>query len=1740
MKQFRRWLLVVAMILGIVASAGAKKVHTLGDSTMAPYDPDKDTTRGWGMYFGNFLTNGWTSVNYAKGGRDSRGGYEELWQNAKNNVEAGDYVLIQFGHNDEKYNGADNLEILAYYTNDADKDFVAAVKSDGRGTTPSTTYKAWLKKIVDEVKAKGAVPVLVSPVCRDGWSGNSVSRSARHDLGDAYAKIGDAYYNDTKNGYQLEKKNSLPADDHTMDYTYHMKQLASEENVAFIDMTDATATLYEQYGPTDCYTTLFDKGEKVDHTHYNLTGALTAARLCAQLMKDAGILADDIVIPTEISVNPSTADMGDAYVGQSAMAELALSGLGLDPSSGTITISAPDGIDISFDKTTWQNELTTDYSNGSIVKSFYVRMVLTSAGTKTGTITVSNGTTNIEVPVTVNAIELGGGDPFTVAWDLNANDDYVIDGKATASNVKLEGLVKYKNQNGNGILVAPTLDGAWQAAEDDSPNQYVQFTVTAPEGQKLDINQIAMKIGAWGGNGMMCHAYYSTDNFVTRQTIYASSSMTNKVMNEVSVAPVISLAEDEQLQIRVYPWYTSGATGKWLCIQGVTVGGQSKDAAGVNIEGSITYALDKGGLNQGDDAVFSPETLTAGFAGKTWTAGSGLTVSGTYPYRKVKNDNTTIQATQTAITNNTTAKYASTPTEDNTLTLTLTPEDGFTFVPSKVSFEAARYGTNGGNINAVISAGENSNDICTNANVSRSDNGEDLTSFSGDVNGLTVTADNPLKLKFSFLSLDKSKSMGISNLVIEGTLVGAAAQTTKYVLTTAVTPEGAGTITLDPEMATYKEGKEVTLTAKKNFGYKFKEWQDASGTVVSTDAETTITMDADKTMTAVFEEIPVYTVTTKVANDAERELGSVTLSPNDHNGKYEAGTVITATANETKILKFTNWEDNTTLATREITVNDNMTITANYEVQDFIAVFDASKSSGYASQGGYPFAADETWDANRNAKVSVVKQSDGTLVTGTNATPVVRNRANSGVLPTLSGVFQNGYNTAEIAWQYQFSTVDFTSATFEADMAAKNAATKNWKAQISTDGTTFEALGDAWEVTANTSKSLSFELPASAIGKETVYVRIMGTGTELLSDKYAFNAGTSAEGLAYATNSEAQIGNVYVIGEAVVEADEVAPVVTSTIPDNDAENISASGKITISFDERIEAVDANAKAILSAGGRASEIAPTWSNRSVSFSYNNLEYNTQYSFTMPANFVQDKSGNKYAEAVTINFTTMDRPTVAKGAYDAVVSTTDELVAAISEANSRSDQSTRYRIFVKKGTYKLPVGSTKHYKHVKSDDATVIYWEGDLPDPITYVTGNNISFIGEDRDATVITQDITNDADMLFSGQFGTSHKYEKIGESDVLQVTGSNTYFQDITIKSGINDALGRNLAVHDKGNHTIYKNTKLWGYQDTWTSNADHGVFYFEGGVVRGRTDYLCGKGDAYFSNVELMQIYGGYPIVPSLKHNIGWVFKDCVISGTEGVAKYGEKVYSADEVNGSFTLGRPWGKGTPAAYLINMKMNVQPKAIGWDDMGSENYPYRLAEYNSMTETGAAIDLSQRKETFNGHANNPRLTAEEADTYGDMSAMFGDWQPTLLTEQAPQVSNVEFDGSTISWTGNDYSFCYAVCQDGNIIDFTTETTYTVPSTAKALGGVTDATSPVYSVRAANNMGGLNEAVEATSTSGETTGINEIGAGENLGGKVASVEYYTTDGKQLASPARGITIVRMRMADGSVQSKKLVK
>jgi lysophospholipase L1-like esterase len=1717
MSKLKIWLLLVTLIFGMALGVQGKKVHTLGDSTMAPYDENTTNTRGWGMYFGNFLTNGWTSVNYAKGGRDSRAGYNELWQNAKNNVEAGDFVLIQFAHNDTQYSGMDNLQLQEYYNSIGDATSAAAVKKDGRGTIPASTYKECLKQICDAVKEKGATPILVSAVCRCYFTNGvaPITRPGRHDIGGKFSVL-------TSEG--IKANQSVAESDHTWDYSYQMEQLANELGVTFIDMTSATKDLYESYGTYDkCYAALFDKGGEKDNTHYNLTGALTAARLCAQLMKEKGILTDAIEIPSDLSCNPSVADMGEVYVGQSATKELTLSGLGLDPATGTVTITATDGILLSTDKQNWQTSLEASYENGTLIKTFYAKVAISAAGTFNGTITAATSGKSIQIPVTVNGIELGGGDPFTATWSLNNTDKTkaAVEGNATAADVKYEGLETYGYVNGYGALIAPTgSTGAWPTAAIDDQNQYVQFTVTAPEGRKLDISKIGMKIKARGGGSLQCHVYYSTDGFVTRKTIFSTSAALTGTWNEINADAVAQVEEGEQLLIRVYPWSGNVDNGRWICISDVVVSGQSKDAAGVNIPGTITYALDKGGLNQGDDAVLNPNELNAGFAGKKWSAGSALTVDGINTYQGASGE---ANIKQTKVANNSGASLSGTAGADNTLTLTLTPEDGFSFVPSKVSFEAARYGTDGGNISASVEAGTTTQVLVDNKGVNRSGKSLTVAKFSEAVNGVTATADNPLKVNFSFLSLGNGKSMGISNVVIEGTLVGAAAQVTKYGLTTQVSPVEGGSISRDPDMERYKEGTNVTLKATKNFGYKFKEWQDENGSVVSTDAETTVTMDAEKTMKAIFEQIPVYTITTKVTNEDERNLGSITLTPNDHNNQYEQGAIITATANENKIIKFLSWTDENENATagteRQLTVNGDMTLVANYEVQDFIAVFDASKTQSYAydNTAGYPFSADETWDNQRNAKSSVVKVSDGSLCyTQSTGTPVVRNRQGV-VISDINGLYQNGYHTADIAWQYQFSTKGFTSAKFVADMCAKNAATRQYKALISIDGGEFTELKSAWDVTANVANPLSIDLPAEAVGKELVIIRITGTGEETYNTTYPFNK--TFDDMRYSDHSESGVGNVFVLGEAEVVADEVAPKVTATIPADNATGVSANGRITISFDERIQAVEGAASATLN----GTAIEPTWNSRSVSFDYKGLDYNTAYTFTMPANFVQDRSGNKYAEAVVINFTTMNRPSVTKALYDFIVPDDGTIDEALAAANSRADKATRFRVFVKNSDApyvfhpagKVTGGDGKEYDN-----------------PTSILTAANTSFIGESIEGVILTN-VTPAA--TWDNGFGAACPLEGIGKGDVLQIKGANSYFQNLTIKTSMGDHHGRDIAVNDQSNRTIFKDACLWGYQDTYVSNNNNSKFYFEGGIIRGCTDYMCGKGDVYYNKVTLRQVKGGYSAVPSLPKKYGYIYQSCKIVG------------DTNDVDGNFTLGRPWGKGTPIALFIDTEMEVVPSQIGWSEM-SGGYPKRFAEYGSHTSNGAPVSTEGRKTVYDAYDsrtekivdgqkvyeyvnrrdeyNNPILTAEEA-AVPTLAAVMGqddDWQPTLLTEQAPVPTNVAVNGAVVTWDASDYALLWAVCLDGNVVAFTTEPTYTATKNGS------------YAVRAANEMGGLSAISQAVVVS-EASGINVINTQSQ---EVSSVEIYTIDGKRLSNLQSGLNIVRQKMSDGSMKTIKVFK
>ena len=1030
------------------------------------------------------------------------------------------------------------------------------------------------------------------------------------------------------------------------------------------------------------------------------------------------------------------------------------------------------------------------------------------------------------------------------------------------------------------------------------------------------------------------------------------------------------------------------------------------------------------------------------------------------------------------------------------VTWVVKPAAGLTFTPKKISAYIVRFGTDaqsGVTFSAKAGEGEAITLGTFTAPRNNKSKADDKFGSSSDYaeNGfveIVLNEDQQAALAsgdglsiMGTIGVGNTKAGGIAKVTITGIINGKKADIATYTLATVASPEEAGSINVYPAAEQYEEGSEVTLTATENFGYDFVNWTNAAGDEVSTEAKFKYTMTADEILTANFKAVETYELALTI-DGTNPYMVTINPAPTMVDGKmmYEAGTTVELNANQYEgLVTFTNWSDGETGSNKLVKMDDNVTLTAVYAQADIIAGWDFYKKGGEGRKADFA-AADNDADA-----LSLVNtetgESSGWLDKSTEA---------AGGYESFKGAAVNwrtGSSNGDVGnwhWQTKVNAEAFTNITVQFQMLYNYNAYQRYNAEFSTDGENWTKFGSITMEGAKAPASFNETLPEAANNQKDLFIRMIADKTSDVDGAASANDGNT-------------LAMFFITGTPKLVDDPVAPALVSSVPANGATGASASGKIVLNFDKKVQLVEGTVATL-----GAMELTPTVSGKVITFEYKGLEYSKEYTFTLPANTVQNLTGATLADAIAINFTTMERPTIEKGLYDEVVTTAEELAAAIKAANERADKTTRYRIFIKKGIYALPSGANKHYTHTNSSTGQV-YFDGDRPDPITYVTGGKISFIGEDRDATIITQAAANET---FAGQFGTTSIYDGIGNSDVLQLSGDDYYFQDLTIKSGIEDARGRNLAVQDKSKKSIYKNVCLFGYQDTWTSNNDRGLYYFEGGIIRGRTDYICGKGDAYFDQVEFRQIAGGYCAVPSKPANIGWVMKDCVING------------DGSGVDGNYTLGRPWGSGTPVAVWIDTKMNVVPSAIGWNEM-SGGWPKRFAEYNSTTSTGSVIDLSGRKKTFgDGHENNPVLTAEEALEYSDKNKMFGDWNPQLMTESAPKVTDVKLVGTILSWTGNSYSLLYAICKNGEVIAYTKDTTFDLSTLSnEASSRRSGEESVVYSVRAANEMGGLSEATEATVV---TTGIEEITpVSTTADGKV-----YNLAGQRINKATKGLYII----------------
>ena len=230
----RRILLLAAVWL----TASSFTIHLCGDSTMAEKDlSDGKPERGWGMMFQNFLDpQAATVINYAQNGRSTKSFIDKgLWDKVYDAIRPGDYVCIEFGHNDAK---------------ESDPERYAA---------PWGAYQDNLRRFIDETRQKGGTPVLLTPVARRWFKGGKLDRECHGD------------------------------------YPAAMKAVAEEKGVTLLDITTPTLDWIEGLGDEASrpYFMHLAPGQyacapqgKTDNTHTVASGARKVAEIVCDRVRE--------------------------------------------------------------------------------------------------------------------------------------------------------------------------------------------------------------------------------------------------------------------------------------------------------------------------------------------------------------------------------------------------------------------------------------------------------------------------------------------------------------------------------------------------------------------------------------------------------------------------------------------------------------------------------------------------------------------------------------------------------------------------------------------------------------------------------------------------------------------------------------------------------------------------------------------------------------------------------------------------------------------------------------------------------------------------------------------------------------------------------------------------------------------------------------------------------------------------------------------------------------------------------------------------------------------------------------------------------------------------------------------------------------------------------------------------------------------------------------------------------------
>ncbi|OAR26262.1 rhamnogalacturonan acetylesterase [Streptomyces sp. ERV7] len=240
----RRGALAAAGALALAAATGPaahatpgvprrmRTLHIAGDSTAAQKYADAAPETGWGMALPFFLHQGLHVANHAVNGRSSKSFLDEGRLAAiLKLIEPGDFLLVQFGHNDEKKN------------------------DPARYTEPWSTYRTCLRQYVDGARAHGARPVLLTSVERRKFAAD---------------------------GTALPTHGEYPA---------AMRALAGQTGTPLLDIQALSLALWQRLGAEETKKYFNWTATEQDNTHFNPPGAIAVARQVARRLRDQRLLA---------------------------------------------------------------------------------------------------------------------------------------------------------------------------------------------------------------------------------------------------------------------------------------------------------------------------------------------------------------------------------------------------------------------------------------------------------------------------------------------------------------------------------------------------------------------------------------------------------------------------------------------------------------------------------------------------------------------------------------------------------------------------------------------------------------------------------------------------------------------------------------------------------------------------------------------------------------------------------------------------------------------------------------------------------------------------------------------------------------------------------------------------------------------------------------------------------------------------------------------------------------------------------------------------------------------------------------------------------------------------------------------------------------------------------------------------------------------------------------------------------